>query len=487
MTKAATLDEIESSLRKGRYAHIVPALRRIVRQQTDLGSDWGRVAQMAGKLQDYQSALTAAERRLKAQPGNVAARLKLAEYAHSAGRFDEARAAVEAAHAAAPGNAGVIYAMGFTRARAGETDEAIEYYRRAVTLDASKSMAWSVIAKLRDFDSPDDPDIEAMRRDVKRTQNANPNVRAPLQYALGYAMESLGDHTAAFKHIHAGAELMKSHRRYNPDSVRRVFQGAIDVFDPEMIARSRGVRSNRPIFVVGAPRAGTTLVETILLSHSDVHEGGELPYLSVASYALQPALEQAPGQFLQACRRNGIPRPFYSFGQAYLGLASERFGHESRFVDSTTTTPWQAGYILTGLPDAKIVWLTRNRQDALWAIYKVFFPGAQSFSYDFDHIMHRLDWVERLRDHFASLAPETILPVAYEDLARDPETWIRKILAHCDLPYEDAVMDFHKSKRVVNTASFTQVRQPITTKSIGSWKKYEEQLGPIYERLGLTG
>ncbi len=286
-------------------------------------------------------------------------------------------------------------------------------------------------------------------------EKAAPSVRAPLQYGLGYGLESLGQYERAFAHITAGADMIKADRGYDPAVLERIFEATLKAFTPEQLAAAQGLSSDRPIFVVGAPRA-------------------------------QRFVEQTPQNFVEASRRHaGIEKPFQSFGATYLKLVGERFGPQGRFVDSTTTPPWQAGYVLGGLPGAKIIWMTRDRRDVMWAIYKIFFPGAQSFSYDFGHIAHRLDWVARLRDHFHAIAPDRILPVAYEDLARDPEPWIERILNFCGLPFEAGVRDFHKSDRVVNSASFNQVRQPINTRSIGSWKKYEAQLSPVYERLGL--
>lgn len=480
------LDRIEQAVRSNRRGLAVQALRRLI-QTGDDTIDLARAARIAAGLQDFHTAARAAEINLRRNPDNIGACIRFAEYAHACGRSDEAQTAVREAYEKAPDNPTVIYAMGYTLARSGKTEEAISYYRQAVLKDPSKSLAWSLIAKLRKIESPADPDLAAMRKHEALLEKAGPDIRAPLQYGLGYAMESLGDYDRAFDHIQTGAELMKARRGYDPATLDRIFEATLKTFTLSQIAGTRGVESDRPIFIVGAPRAGTTLVETVLLAHSAVTDGAELPFLSIASYPFQRFVEQAPQNFTAAVQRDtGIKRPFESFGATYLKLAEERFGTEGRFVDSTTTTPWQAGYVLGALPGAKIIWMTRDRRDAMWAIYKVFFPGTQSFSYDFGHIAHRLDWIARLRDHFQAIAPDRILPVAYEDLAREPDLWIRRILDFCGLPFENSVRDFHKSDRVVNSASFNQVRQPITARSVGSWRKYESRLAPIYGRLGLA-
>ena len=461
----------------------VMLLRQLTQENPPLGERWGAAAQLAASLQDMWTAAEAQKRMVETGRRDTASRLSLARFLHESGQFEPARAEIEALYEDDPGNVRVVYASAYINARLQNDELAIERYREAALMDPRQSVAWAVMMRMKKA-TEGDPDIDHMRRAEAQLTEEKAPLRAPVKYGLGYAMEHLGDYDSAFSLISEGSHLMHEHHQYNRTRMASVLQGLKNACPPEMIANAEGHDTDRPIFVVGAPRAGTTLVETILNAHSGVVGGAELPFMTVASYPAQNAASESPGNTDAALKRMLGADAWKKIGATYATLGAERFGPTGKFVDSTTTTPWQMGFILSAMPNARIIWMTRNRADALWAIYKVLFAVSQTFSYDFANIQDRLNWVANLRDHFAEIAPQgQILRVNYEDLARNPDEWIPKILSHCNLEYEDSVRDFHKSDRIVSTASFAQVRQPISTKSIGSWRRYEQHLAPIYREV----
>jgi len=478
----ALLPQARQAAADRRYGRAVMLVRRLLELNPPLGPRWEVAAKLASSLQDPHAAAQAQARYLETGATKMSARLYYVRYLHESGRFEEARDLIEQLYEEAPDNAKVVYASAYVHARLGNDDLSIERYRESALMDVEQSVAWSVIMRMKKA-TPDDPDIDHMRRADAWLETAPPRQRAPVKFALGYAMEHLGDYDAAFAYIREANRLMAEHHKLDPARSARLLNQVVQARPPETVRASRGAESDRPIFVAGAPRAGTTLVETILSAHSDVVGGAEVSFMTVASYPAVHAAEDAPDDPEGALTRMLGADPWRRIGSTYVSLASERFGESGRFVDSATSVPLQIGLILSALPNAKVVWLTRDRRDAIWGIYKLLFAQGQTFSYDLNRIRDRLDWLDQLRDRYTAAAPDQILPVQYEDLARDPETWIRRILDHCGLAYEDSVREFHKSSRIVSSASTQQVREPINTKSLGSWRRYEKHLDPIYRDL----
>jgi hypothetical protein len=249
-------------------------------------------------------------------------------------------------------------------------------------------------------------------------------------------------------------------------------------FDANALAALRpgGCASERPVFVVGMPRSGTSLTEQILASHPQVRGAGELLYWIFAADTERAATPE---------RRDAT---IAELGRAYLDVLPAQAPHASRVVDKLPVNFQNIGLIHAALPGARFIHLERNSLDTCLSIYFQGFTAAHPYATDFGDLAHYYREYGRLMAHWRSvLPPQTLLEVPYEDLVDDPEGWTRRMLAHIGLPWDPRCLEFHRTDRPVLTASNWQVRQPIGKGSVGRWRRYERFIGPLREALGEEG
>ncbi|TDJ45214.1 MAG: sulfotransferase [Gammaproteobacteria bacterium] len=258
----------------------------------------------------------------------------------------------------------------------------------------------------------------------------------------------------------------------------------IEVFDQKFLAErsGQGHLDPAPIFVIGLPRSGSTLIEQILASHSQVEGTSELPYVDHVAGALN--LNRADGvNYPEAVRELG-PAHLQSLGQEYLHAAKmHRTEGTPRFIDKMPNNYPSVGFIHLMLPNAKIIDARRHPLDSCLSCFRQLFARGQPFTYDLTDIGEYFLEYQRLMDHWHEVLPGTVLTVQYEDMVTDFENQVRRLLEYCELPWEDACINFHETERPVRTASSEQVRQPIYSKSINYWRNYEQYLGELIEVL----
>ncbi|HWA89965.1 MAG TPA: sulfotransferase [Rhizomicrobium sp.] len=358
----------------------------------------------------------------------------------------------------------------------GRREEAVAAYRRAIAADPSSGDPWWGLADLKTYRF-DDAEVAAMEAQLQRPGLA-PEDRVRLHFALGKACADRGSYETAFGHYAKGNALHRLGIKHDPAVLSAYVARAKQVFTPEFFARREGygAESDAPIFIVGMMRAGSTLVEQILASHSQVEATRELSDLAAVSLTLQTG---SYWDALQALDRDTATE----LGKRYLAAtASHRKLGRAHFLDKMGANFAQAGLIRLILPQAKIVDVRRHPLACGFSIFSQLFPSGQNDSYRLAEIgrLYR-DYVE-LMAHF-----ETVLPVhrvIYEELVTDPEREIRRLLDHLGLPFEAACLDFHKSGRVVTTVSSEQVRRPIYKSALEQWRHFEPWLGPLAESLG---
>jgi tetratricopeptide (TPR) repeat protein len=471
----------------------------------------------AALLADRQEdALELIEDYLTANPGDVQCQLQKAECLMALGRRSAALAAVDAAIAGAGADPGALDAIGEILVHAREHARALEIYERAVAAAPADARLTAKRAVLHTFlgnfelaaldhervlalhpgdaealkglselrpQTPDRNYVAAMEARAADTRLA-PQDAAILHFGLAKSYEDLGQYAASWHHVSIANRIERARVQYEPATDRAVIDRIIDGFPvPEPLAVD--TTGERPIFIVGLPRTGTTLIERIIGSHSHVHSANELTALSEAiGVAARRAAPQARNWLDHVAV---FPRlDAASIAREYLARSRSMRGSRLRFSDKNPVNFFYCGLILRAFPQAHIVHVTRHPLAACYAIYKTQFDGTYPFSYDLGELADFYIGYRRLMAHWHHLLPGRILDIAYEDIVTAQEAATHRLIEHLDLPFEEACLDFHLNP-ASTTTSTVQVRQPIFDSSVHQWKHFAAELAPLRARLEKAG
>lgn len=365
----------------------------------------------------------------------------------------------------------------------GETDEAERVLRDIIAIDENNPQAHWVLSSSRK--AKDREHIEQMRS-MLASHKQHPRLEAFYHYAIGKELEDLQRWDEAFEAFHRGAVVRRETVEYDEASEIEMFEFLEEHFTAGWVDDgSKGHESDAPIFVLGQPRTGTTLIERIITSHSQAHSAGELQQFGLAVRRL--AEHTDPRRFSKQLFESGLKLDCTRVGAVYMESTRRVQGDTPRFVDKLPQNYLYIPMILKALPNARIVHLTRDPMDACFASYKQLFADAYLHSYDLEEMArhhcryHRLMgvWRERFGNRF--------LDISYEETVSDLEANARRLIDFLGLPWEDACLRFHEQKQAVSTASAVQVREPAHTRSIGRWRRYEDQLQPMRKILEQHG
>lgn len=412
---------------------------------------------------------------LKIAPDHAALHTAHAMAERAVGRLADAEASARRALALGPQAADTLALLGSLAVDHGRFDEAEDLLRKALAIDPNLPEALASLATLRKMSPADVPWRDAAERVLARGLPVAHAIN--LHHALGKYYDDINDHERAFQHHRSGNELARGSRsRYDRAEMTQRVTRTLAAFDRHALAALRrgGLGSERPVFVVGMPRSGTSLTEQILASHPQVHGAGELLYWIFAADAERAATAEQRAATIA------------ELGRTYLeGLAAQAPGGASRVVDKLPVNFRNIGLIHSALPGARFIHLERNPLDTCLSIYFQGFSAAHPYATDFGDLAHYYREYRRAMAHWrAVLPPQTLLDVRYEDLVDDPEGWSRRMLAHIGLPWDPRCLEFHRTDRPVLTASNWQVRQPIGKGSVDRWRRYERYIGPLREELG---
>ena len=361
----------------------------------------------------------------------------------------------------------------------GRSDESKEAFRRALSMDPAQGAAWWGLAHFF-LDDISAGDVETMER-VLADRAGSPQDEAPARIALAIVADRRGEHEKAFAHLSEGKRLRLEAQPYDPDKISSDVDEAIRHFAPELFRSRSGFDDGSPIFIVGMPRSGSTLVERILGQHSLIEAAGELQVLPKLVDALRysEGEERSYAEFVAGLPSSAIA----DIGKAYVDRSGEyRHTSKPRFVDKFNLNWLHSGLIRLALPNARILDVRRNALDCCWSNFKMLF--ADGHANDLRHIGQLYRDYVRLIDRVDAAAPGGILRVRYEDLVEDVEGATRRILEFAAVPFERQCVDFHLSEAPVATPSSEQVRRPISKSAIGSAEPYRKWLGPLIEELG---
>ena len=362
----------------------------------------------------------------------------------------------------------------------GSSAEAIASYRRCTELDPACGDAWWSLASMGST-RLSEADLETMQAALSDDKPG----AAPLCFALARGFEANGDYSSAWSYYCQGNATRRREIDYDPVENETRIDAAIRVFDSDLLRSApEAVTGPVPVFIVGVPRSGSTLIEQILASHSAVTGCGELPYIIMQAAAL--SVDAAPGEGYPACLGNMDQAALRRLGASYLQNSGQhRSGSEVFFTDKMPGNFLHIGLISLILPQAVFIDARRDPIASCVANFRQYFAQGKNQSYDLVELgEYYLEYL-RLMQHWDKVLPGRILHVQYEDVVSNLDGQVRRMLEHCGLPFEQACVDFHRNERPVNTASSEQVRQPIYTSAIDFWKHYESELGELREILGI--
>lgn len=358
----------------------------------------------------------------------------------------------------------------------GETAACIAAYRQCLALDPGCAEAWLSLANLKTYRFGAD-EVAAMGALLAEAR-PQPEDQAKLAFALGKAREDGRDDVGAFEAFALGNAIEKPRRGFDPDQTSAYVRRCEALFTPAFFAArmGSGARASDPIFIVGLPRSGSTLVEQILASHPAIEGTRELPDLPMIAAAVRAYPESLAAVTREDCARLGAEYLRRTSAYRHLG--------RPRFTDKTPKNFLHIGFIRLILPHARIVDVRRHPLDCGVSVFKQYFGLGFSCAFDLDHIgRYYADYVE-LMAHFDEVAPGHVHRVIYEDLVQDTEAVVRRLLDYLGLPFDPACLRFFENRRAIDTPSSEQVRQPIFADAVGQWRRYEPWLGPLKEALG---
>ncbi|MFQ5764084.1 MAG: sulfotransferase [Rhodospirillales bacterium] len=488
---AVTLTNLGNALQAlGELDEAIASHRRALEISPDqplVLSNLGNALQAQGHLAEAEASH---RRALAIAPGNANVLGNLGRLLMKLERTDEAMEAFTRAAAIEPDSTSVLTNLAILKAERGERDEALALYRRVLALKPDDADAYHEILYIKKF-KPGDPDLAAMEK-LRGTPSLEAEKAMFLDFSIAKAYDDIGDYDRAFEHMASGNRLKRSVLGYDWAEQKALVDRIIGVFDDAFLAggEGSGLEEERPVFIVGMPRSGSTLIEQMLASHSRVFGAGEISrLLNVVVGARDDA---GPGIAALSGRNRQFPEGVADIdrtarrqrAETYLARLCRDAGDAARITDKTLKNYLLIGLIHLALPEARIIHCVRNPMDTCLSCYQRHFVDGQQFSYDLTSLGLHFREYARLMDHWRAVLPERLLDVRYEDLVAAPEEGIKALLDFCGLEWEEGCLAFHETERVVRTASAQQVREPIYRTAVQRWRHYEKHLGPLIEALG---
>jgi tetratricopeptide (TPR) repeat protein len=465
---------------------------RVFRRALDLKPDYAYAHANLATVQkargDLHGALKSSQRAIELKPDDAGTHNNLGTVLKELNRGEEALACYEQAiRLQSPGFESPWVNKALLLLELGQVSAAQEASDQALALNARSGAAWHARAELKRF-SRTDPDIARMEAVLQSadTMGLKLEDRVTLEFALGKAWMDAGDADRAFEHLNAANRRRRATVRYDPAANTAWLQRVAQIITPRWMQQFQGAGdpSGMPIFVVGMPRSGTSLVEQILASHPDVHGAGELTVLQ--QLLDEPSVAKDRLAFPDAVRELS-PRELTQLGTRYVERVQSLSSSRPRLVDKMPTNFRFAGLIGAMLPNAHIIHCRRDPVDTCLSCYTKDFRTGLGFSFDLRELGLFYRDYEVLMAHWrAGLPPHRFTEVMYEELVSDVETEARRLLSFCGLEWHPACLDFPHTPRQVRTLSALQVRQPVHRQSIGRWRPYVKHLGPLLDSLGIS-
>ncbi|MFY7836284.1 MAG: tetratricopeptide repeat-containing sulfotransferase family protein [Novosphingobium sp.] len=439
--------------------------------------------QVLRRQQRYEAALEQAKMLYQQDPLNPAFQSHLAIESMHNNDFEQAFALFDQVLEKLPGDPATLTSRGHALKTFGRHEDAVESYRGAYRTEAGFGDAWFGLANLKTYRFTDEEQQIMLREEA--SDRLSYNARVQVCFSLGKAFEDSGDYAEAFRFYEKGNTLKRVLSRYDADQMTEELAAQHRVCTADLFKKKVGMghKAPDPIFILGLPRAGSTLLEQIIASHSQVDGTLELPNVLSLAHRLRRQHRDDDESAYPAVLHDLTAEQLESFGAKYIEDTAMFRQGAPFFIDKMPNNFRHIGLIKLMLPNAKIIDARRAPMDCCFSGFKQLFAEGQEFTYGLEQVgRYYHDYVHLMR-HWHDVLPGQILHVQYEDVVADTEAQVHRILEYLGLPFEDACLAFHKTKRVVRTASSEQVRQPINTKGLEAWKPFEQWLDPLKAAL----
>jgi tetratricopeptide (TPR) repeat protein len=493
--KAEAIDTLRSALREN--ANNVDAMRflaqiywREEQQQSDAEAllrrattlapgytaAWIMLGSLLHEVDRHADSIECFRTATRLEPDNAVAWAGLGNGFAHAGDAEKSQAAFERSLALYPNAPNVQMGYGHVLKTRGDQQAALRAYRAAIAAKPDFGEVYWSMANLKVFRF-EESEIAAMEKQLER-DDLGESADIHFRFALGKAYEDQGDYDRAWHYYDSGNERQRKKVFHDPVAMELRHEQIAAVFTRELFEKhaGQGHDSAAPIFIVGLPRSGSTLIEQILASHSQVEGTAELPVLMRLAYSIgryRPDQKRYPESVVDLRGKD-----FKAYGRQYMDEAKAyRATDRPHFTDKLPNNFSHVGLLHLILPNARIINARRHPFDSCLGGYKQLFGKGQNFTYDMDDLSaYYRQYYETMR-HWHKVLPGKVLDVHYEETVTDLETQVRRILAHCGLPFEQGCVRFHENPRAVRTASSEQVRRPIYTDALGYWRNFESHLG----------
>ena len=455
------------------YAEAEVFLKHALERAPEYLRAWVDLTNVQRQLENYDDAIASGLKVIELAPDKAESYMVYASVVGVAGRHEEAIETYQKALALNPEKAGALCSMAHHLKTVGRQDEAIARYRESIAIRPDHAESYWSLANLKTFRFLQS-EVDAMHELLQRSDLSD-EARAQVHNALGLEYESRKEYARAFEHFEQCNTVRRSLESYDPVDTEDTHDRVIDLFDEAFLQQAPAAPSEpTPIFVVGLPRSGSTLIEQILASHSLVDGTHELSDLSKVVRAMRRRRrrEKRFPEIVAEMNESGWAR----IAQQYIERSAKHRGNAPYFIDKNPNNFIFIGLLKLAIPNAKIINARRHPLDSCLGSFKQLFASGQPFSYDMTELGEYYLQYQRLMDHWHQVLPGFVLDVHYEDVVGDLDTEVRRLLDFCDLPFEENCLHFHKTVRAVKTASSEQVRQPIYSSSVNLWRNYEDQL-----------
>jgi len=464
-----------------RYHEAEILLMRVVKNAPDYARAWIDLANTQNDQDKHHEATKSAHELLRITPESAESYMLYAGIIGSAGRHEAAIIAYEKAIKLSPQKAGAFSSMAHHLKTIGRQDEAIAAYRHSIAIKPDHTESYWSLVNLKTFQFKDE-EIDTMQALLLK-KDLSDESRVHLHNALGLEYESRKEYQKSFDNMTKCNQLRRKAESYDPVETELLHQKIITIFNAGFFEQDAAdVSDVSPIFIVGLPRSGSTLLEQILASHTQVEGTYELSDLSRTMQSVRRQNPRGKKSFPESLEHFNLQQ-WVAIGQGYLESTQKYRTDRAFFVDKNPNNFTFIGALKLALPNAKIINARRHPLDSCYGSYKQLFASGQSFSYDLVELGEYYLQYQNLMEYWHQVLPNFILDVHYENVVNDLETEVERILDFCGLPFEEHCLRFHETERAVKTASSEQVRQPLYSSSVNLWRNYENNLGDLIEIL----